>query len=305
MWFIGLILGGIIGAIGDERGAVIGALFGAGVGWAISQKLKAPREDRVLMLETSVRILQERVTSLEAAIQASTPVVAGAPEDLHTADAGDVISDRPPGAVASEVTPMTATTSLESISAGEESAPDHVQPVFERTFPAPDTPSSPQPSSALWNFFFGGNALVRFGVIVLFFGVAFLLKYASEHIEVPIEARLIGVALGAIVMLAIGWRLRLSRPGYGLIIQGGGVGLLYLTVFAAFRLYQLLPAGLVFALFTAMAIFSAMLAVLQDSRSLAAMAVTGGFLAPLLASTGGGSHVMLFSFYALSVPSGR
>ena len=302
MWFIGLIFGGIIGAIGDERGAVIGALFGAGIGWAISQKLKAPREDRFVVLETSLRILQERVTSLEAAIRASAPVVSGTPENIRTADAGDVISERPPEAAASDVTPMTTTDSLESVPVGEEPAPDRFQPPFERAFPEPrqSAPSSPpQPPSALWNFFFGGNALVRFGVIVLFFGVAFLLKYASEHIEVPIEARLIGVALGAIVMLAIGWRLRLTRPGYGLIIQGGGVGLLYLTVFAAFRLYQLLPAGLVFALFTAMAIFSAMLAVLQDSRSLAAMAVTGGFLAPLLASTGGGSHVMLFSFYAL------
>lgn len=159
--------------------------------------------------------------------------------------------------------------------------------------------SGPAAPSALWNFFFGGNTLVRFGVIVLFFGVAFLLKYASEHIEVPIEARLIGVVLGAVVMLAVGWRLRLRRPGYALIVQGGGIGILYLTVFAAFRLYQLLPGGFVFVLLAAMAVFSAMLAVLQDSRSLAALGVSGGFLAPLLASTGGGSHVGLFSFYAL------
>ena len=38
-------------------------------------------------------------------------------------------------------------------------------------------------------------------------------------------------------MLGIGWRLRQSRPGYGLIMQGGGIGVLYITVFAAFRLY--------------------------------------------------------------------
>ena len=62
---------------------------------------------------------------------------------------------------------------------------------------------------------------------------------------------------------------------------------------------MLLPGGLVFVLLAAMAVFSAMLAVLQDSRSLAAMAVSGGFLAPLLASTGAGSHISLFSFYAL------
>jgi uncharacterized membrane protein len=177
-------------------------------------------------------------------------------------------------------------------------APDDIEATVEPE-PVVAPPAAPAQPSALWNFFFGGNTLVRFGVIVLFFGVGFLLKYASEHIEIPIEARLIAVALGAIVMLAIGWRLREARPGYALIVQGGGIGVLYLTVFAAFRLYQLLPAGLVFTLFTAMAIFSALLAVLQDSRSLAAMAVSGGFLAPILASTGGGSHVALFSFYAL------
>ena len=127
--------------------------------------------------------------------------------------------------------------------------------------------------SAIWNFLFGGNTLVRFGIVVLFFGVAFLLKYAAEHTRLPIEVRLSGVALGAIVLLAIGWRLRLRRPGYALIMQGGGIGVLYLTVFAAFRIWQLLPPGLVLALLVAMAVFSAMLAVLQDSRSLAAVGI--------------------------------
>ena len=50
---------------------------------------------------------------------------------------------------------------------------------------------------------------------------------------------------------------------------------------------MLLPGGLVFVLLAAMAVFSAMLAVLQDSRSLAAMGVSGGFLAPLLAKLAG------------------
>ncbi|MGE5303478.1 MAG: DUF2339 domain-containing protein, partial [Alphaproteobacteria bacterium] len=191
----------------------------------------------------------------------------------------------------------TAEQSRQSSEFEAQAEPELQTPRVE-SFPREIPPAPPQPS-ALWSFFLGGNTLVRFGVIVLFFGVAFLLKYASERIEIPIEARLIGVALGAIVMLVIGWRLRDARRGYGLIMQGGGIGVLYLTVFAAFRLYQLLPSGLVFTLLAAMAVFSAMLAVLQDSRSLAAMSVSGGFLAPVLASTGGGSHVALFSFYAL------
>ncbi len=81
------------------------------------------------------------------------------------------------------------------------------------------------------------------------------------------------------------------------MLQGGGVGVLYLVVFGAFRLWNLLPAELAFALLVAIAVASALLAVAQDSRALAIAGVSGGFLAPLLASTGHGSHVMLFGFY--------
>src|SRR3990172_6017194 len=53
--------------------------------------------------------------------------------------------------------------------------------------------------------------------------------------------------------------------------------------------------GLLF-LFVAL---SAVLAVAQDSLALATLATVGGFLAPVLTSTGQGSHVALFSYYAL------
>jgi uncharacterized membrane protein len=145
----------------------------------------------------------------------------------------------------------------------------------------------------------GGNTVVRAGVVILFFGVAFLLKFAYEHSHLPVEARLVGVCIGAILLLALGWRLRIARPGYALTLQGGGVGMLSLTIFAAFRLYAVLPAVPAFGLLVLIAAFSAVLAVLQDSRALAILGVSGGFLAPVLASTGHGSHVMLFSYYVV------
>jgi uncharacterized membrane protein len=306
MWFLGLIIGGIIGGIigliGGGAGAFVGAIVGAGVGWVLSEKLRGPGNERLEKLETTVRLLQQRVSFLEN-MPRTTVRAEGAPaseprEPARAESSPAIAPTAPPDITPPPAAPKSMPVERESepVIAVDESAPA-LSPEPRITRPTP--PSAPPQPSALWNFFFGGNALVRFGVIVLFFGVAFLLKYASEHIEIPIEARLIGVALGAVVMLVIGWRLRLSRPGYALIVQGGGIGVLYLTVFAAFRLYQLLPGELVFVLLAAMAVFSAMLAVLQDSRSLAAMGVSGGFLAPILASTGAGSHVALFSFYAL------
>jgi uncharacterized membrane protein len=149
------------------------------------------------------------------------------------------------------------------------------------------------------DYFTGGNTLVRVGIIILFFGVAFLLRYAAEHSHVPIEFRLCGVALGGVVLLVLGWRLRTRRAGYALALQGGAVGILYLTVFAGLRIYSVLPPGEAFALLIVLAAFSAALAVLQNSQSFAVLAVTGGFLAPILASTGHGDHVVLFTYYAV------
>ncbi len=149
------------------------------------------------------------------------------------------------------------------------------------------------------NYFTSGNVMVKVGAIVLFFGVAFLLKYAAEHTQVPIEFRLLGVALGGIAVLVFGWRLRHTRTNYGLVLQGAGIGVLYLSIFAALRLYQLLPAGGAFFLLLGIVAFSAVLAIKQDSRALAILGISGGFLAPILTSTGQGSHVMLFSYYAV------
>nr|WP_193759828.1 DUF2339 domain-containing protein [Burkholderia sp. USMB20] len=174
------------------------------------------------------------------------------------------------------------------------------------TPPAPPAPPEPRESGiaeralrAARDWLLGGNTVVRVGIIVLFFGVAFLLKYAADNDMLPIEFRLAGTALAAAALLAIGWRVRARRAAYGLVLQGGGIGILYLTIFAATKLYTLLPVGAAFPLMVAVCALSAFLAVKQNALPLAFMGSAGGFLAPVLLSTGHGSHVALFSYYAL------
>lgn len=146
-----------------------------------------------------------------------------------------------------------------------------------------------------------GNVPVKLGVLVSFFGVAFLLKYAADQgwLSLPVELKLAGVAAFGLALLAIGWRLRDRHRGYALSVQGGGIGVLYLTIFAAFRLFGLLPPGAAFALLVVLVIGASLLAWLQRAQALAVLGSVGGFLAPLLISTGGGNHVALFSYYTL------
>ena len=176
------------------------------------------------------------------------------------------------------------------------------------TVPAPPDRQSHPPhnpgsltrlAAPLIGFFTSGNPILKIGVVVLFFGVAFLLKYAAQRNLIPIELRLLGVVCGGVALLVAGWKLRRKHLVYGLGLEGGGIGILYLAVYAAAKLYHLLPMPLALALMIGLVGLSCALAVLQDAKGLAISGTIGGFLAPVLMSTGGGSHVTLFSYYAL------
>lgn len=165
--------------------------------------------------------------------------------------------------------------------------------------------SVPRPSPA-WNpveaikaFFTTGNVVVKVGVVILFFGVGFLLNYAAALGFITIELRLAGVAGGGGAMLVVGWRVRERRRGYALVVQGGAIGILYGTIFAAAQIYGLIPLPFAFVLMVALAVLSGLLAVWQDSLPLAAFGSAGGFMAPILAASGEGSHIVLFSYYAV------
>ena len=108
---------------------------------------------------------------------------------------------------------------------------------------------------------FGGNTVVRVGVVVLLFGVAFFLNFAIDRGFLPVEVRLTFAALGGIALTALGWWLRLRRRDYALVLQGGGIGIVYLTVFAAVNLYDLITPGPGLALMVALVALSSALAV--------------------------------------------
>ncbi|MCL2657592.1 MAG: DUF2339 domain-containing protein [Betaproteobacteria bacterium] len=155
------------------------------------------------------------------------------------------------------------------------------------------------PLSGLIGWLLKGNPLAKIGALLLFFGLSYLFKYSVDHALIPIELRLAGAGLLSLGFLAVGWRLRKRQPLYALILQGTAVGAFYLTAFAAFRLYALLPQQAVFALMIVICVASVVLSVLQRAQSLAVVAALGGYLAPVLLSTGGGSHIALFGYYAM------
>ncbi|SDW71941.1 DUF2339 domain-containing protein [Lysobacter enzymogenes] len=173
---------------------------------------------------------------------------------------------------------------------------------------APRAPAAPPPPdvftvAARWlrRWFTEGNVPVKVGMLVLLAGVAALLKYASDQgwMRVPVELRLAGVAAAALAALVFGWRQRERKRVFGLSLQGGAIGVLLLVVFAAFKLYGMIPAGAAFALSVVLVAGTGVLSVKQNALALAVFAILAGFLAPIWLSTGSGNHVALFGYYAV------
>jgi uncharacterized membrane protein len=287
MWFIGLLVGLAVGAATkDIEGAFWGAILGALTGLVIRRTWISPGDKQL-------RALEQEVASLRASLNGALLRLNRL--DESAAAAPGTVGETPPPPPVREEAPAWTPPAAPPVAA----VPPSPAPFAPEPKPMPEELEAPREPARFWGWVMGGNTVVRVGMVVLFFGMAFLLKYAYEHDYLPVRARLTGVALAALVLLVLGWRLRETRPGYALALQGGGVATLYLTVFAALKLFELLPPPLALLLLLLIAALSAALAVLQNAQSLAILGVSGGFLAPILASTGGGSHVMLFSYYSI------
>ncbi len=285
MKIILVIVAAIIGAnIAEWQGF----LFGAVVGWFLGAYLELRNEVREIRAAID-KLTQDRAL---ATAQTAVSVQSAAPpaERRDAASAAPITSPTRP-AVAEATPSVTPAASTQTASAWHPTSP--AQAV------TPSTAERAVQTVIQWvrDYFTGGNTLVRVGAIILFFGVGFLLKYAAEHTQVPIELRFAGVVFGAIVLLILGWRLRVKRLAYALALQGTAIGILYLVVFAAFRLYATLPGVFAFVLLAAICAVAAVLAILQNSLAFAVLGAIGGFLAPILVSTGQDSHVVLFSYY--------
>lgn len=300
MALLGAFLGSLAGGI-DE--SFLGLLAGALIGWQGAR----------------LGELRKRIVALEQSGPARSPTPA--PRPLAQSDAPALPASastgpaplRAPAPLAE--TPASAAKTFTANAAASSDADDaavaataaSVAAAISAAEPAglPRAPREPSLGERLAGLLkralFEGNVPVKLGMLVLFFGVAAGIKYAVDQgwVALPIELRLAGFAAVAFAGLVWGWRNRLARPAFGLSLQGGAIGVLLLIVFGAFRLWNLLPAGIAFGLVLVLVAGAAALALLQHNLWLALLGFIGGYLAPVLISTGSGNHVALFSYYAL------
>ena len=145
-------------------------------------------------------------------------------------------------------------------------------------------PRLPVPDFGSWNWewLVGGNWLARIGVVALIFGVAFLISLAIDRGWLGEVERVTLGLIGGLAFIAAGeyWRRR-----YGVWAQtvtGGGLAILYLSVYGAFALYELISPTTAFGTFSLITLAGAVLSLRHESVAVAVFSIFGGFATPLL-----------------------
>lgn len=168
-------------------------------------------------------------------------------------------------------------------------------PAVEVTSPAVERPAGSDLETRI-----GARWLNRVGAVALLLAAAFFLKHAFEHPWLGPAARVVLGLLGGAALLAggeVAHRRRVAWFGQG--ITGAGLGILYLSIFAAFGFYDLLPQIAAFGLMALITAAGAALAVRYDAVAIAVLAVLGGLLTPPVLATGEDRQVALLTYVGL------
>lgn len=250
---------------------------------AISDEIKAMAQD-MGKLKTSLQLMGQ--SQAQAQSQA-TPQ----PETRQT-----------PAPTSAQTPPPQTVSSPEEMEFSFDQAAAKAQPDQKHAkTPAPPTPRSPRPSrpkdTQELELKMGQKWLLIAGIIIMVFGVGYFLKYSFDQGWIGPAGRVALAYLWGAVFLAGGEvARRKAYESYGFYLLAGGVAVLYFATWAAYQVYGLFSPGAAFVLMALTTALSIALAIINDTKGLAVIGLLGGFLTPVLLSTGQDHHMFLFSY---------
>lgn len=155
-------------------------------------------------------------------------------------------------------------------------------------------------SSEQW---IGQRVLLAVGVVALILAAGYLLRLSFDRGWISPLMRCVGGALSGIVVGAVGWRLQPRYRTYGAALIGCGAAIIYLSVWAAARLYDVLPPTTGIVGLALVSVSLAMIAYAIDVEALGTTAALGAFFAPILLGRDQ-SHAGLLLLYLACMAAG-
>jgi uncharacterized membrane protein len=161
--------------------------------------------------------------------------------------------------------------------------------------------SSRTSSSANLENVIGTRWIGTIGIVAVILGVAFFLKYSFDNNLIGEAGRVMLGIVGGIAFLATGEYLQKQKNlgRYAQVLSGAGLAVLYLSFYAAFTLFHLIPAFLAATGMVAVTTVGMTLSHRYSAYVLALVALAGGILTPVVLSTGENQPLLLFSYTLL------
>lgn len=252
-----------------------------------------------------VELLKQEVRNLKRLAERAAP-----PEGLRLPDKTTL---PPPRAAAPAVDPPPP---IPPLSSPPSPAPDSL-PKPAAVQPAPLTPASgpsrpltshPAPHASVpsvsLEHFMGARLFAWIGGLAMFFGVLFFVKLSIERGWLPPGLRVVIGFVTGLGLLISGWFIQKRKP-YAVLahtLSATGVVVLYGVTYAARALYRLAPFDSAMATFGVMSLITAtafFLSGRMKAQVIAVLGMLGGFMTPILCSTGVDNPFGLFSYIAL------
>lgn len=188
-----------------------------------------------------------------------------------------------------------AQTSFENTNATL-SSPASVAPIRTQDLQLPnmqvsDTSQHTKVSAVQW--------VAGVGALALLFGIAFFFKFAIDQGWLTEWMRLaLGFLVGSLLLVLGGlWRDKYKQ--YAQVLVGGGLAILYFTIYASFQFYAKIDQPVAFLLTIVVTLLGIGLSYWHHSRALVFLAVLGGFISPFLVSNGQDNQVALFMYLSI------
>ena len=233
------------------------------------------------------------IRELRAAVNAMTSELARLSLRLSDLERGGASPAAPappqPTAPATPPQPQAATPSVpaasrQTVAASRQAGRRPATPIAETATAEAEGGSPPSGVFADWNWewLLGGNWLARIGIVALIFGVAFFISLAIDRGWLGETERVILGLVAGLAFLGAGEYYRNRYAVWAQTVTGGGIAILYLSVYGAFALYGLISTELAFGAFALITLAGALLSLRHEAVGVAVLSIFGGFATPLL-----------------------
>jgi hypothetical protein len=172
-----------------------------------------------------------------------------------------------------------------------------VPPPHRPTVPPSRRPAVPS-SRGIDERWIGQRGFLAIGVVALLMATGYLLKLSFDRGWISPVMRCTGGALLGFAVGAIGWRLHQRYRTYGAALIGAGAGIIYLSVWAACRLYEVIPTTTGIVGLALVSVALAMIAYAINIEALGTTAALGAFMAPVLLGSENANANLLLLYLA-------